>query len=51
MVDAWKAEVQDAADRRDAKSFYQALKAVLGPKKSSVKSKNGKSVITYPKNT
>ena len=55
MQNAWwmarAAEVQAAADRRDAKSLYQGLKAVFGPKKSSypsVKSKNGKSVITDP---
>ena len=55
MQNAWwmarAAEVQAAADRRDAKSLYQGLKAIFGPKKSSypsVKSKNGKSVITDP---
>merc|ERR1711867_18617 len=55
MQNAWwmarAAEVQDAADRRDAKSLYQGLKFIYGPKQSSypsVKSKNGKSVITDP---
>ena len=55
MQNAWwmarAAEVQAAADRRDAKSLYQGLKAVFGPKRTtypSVKAKDGKSVITDP---
>ena len=45
------AVVQNAADRCDAKSLHQGLKAIYGPKQSSypsVRSKNGKSVITDP---
>ena len=44
-------DVQAAADRRDAKTLFQGLKAIFGPRKSSypsVKSKDGKSVITDP---
>ena len=44
-------EVQTAADKRDAKSLFQGLKAIFGPRKGSypsVKSRDGKSVITDP---
>ena len=50
----WKeraAEMQDAADKRDFKTFYQSLKAVYGPKfkaSPAIKSKNGV-LLTEPK--
>ena len=54
MKDAWwqarAAELQDAADRRDFKTFYQGLKAVHGPKHKkspSVKTKDG-DLLTDP---
>ena len=45
-------EIQTAADKRDFKAFWQGLKAVYGPRYQSypsVKSKDGKSLITDPK--
>ena len=45
-------EIQTAADKRDFKAFWQGLKAIYGPKYQSypsVKSKDGKSLITDPK--
>ena len=45
-------EIQAAADKRDFKAFWQGLKAVYGPKYQtypSLKSKDGKSLITDPK--
>ena len=54
MQNAWwqaqAAELQDAANRRDFKSFYQGLKAVHGPinkASPSVKSKDG-TLLTEP---
>ena len=56
MQNAWwiarAEEIQTAADKRDFKAFWQGLKAVYGPKYKtypSVKSKDGKSLITDPK--
>ena len=56
MQNAWwiarAVEIQTAADKRDFKAFWQGLKAVYGPKYKtypSVKSKDGKSLITDPK--
>ena len=56
MQNAWwiarAEEIQDAADKRDYKSFWQGLKAIYGPKYQSypsIKSKDGKTLITDPK--